>query len=136
MRARHCLAFILSLGAGASAASGVQADRYFAVRAFHGGNPTEFVVRVTEATRAQAFDRALAEGRPVRLAARVVRQPAAWNPAWPFHTERHRLVSTDTLVARCPSHAPGTVAKLVSAGAQLQGSAWCPVVTIVREVRR
>jgi hypothetical protein len=127
----------LALASPAALSGPTQTDRYFALRTVGAeANTPEFVVRVSETARAQAFSRAQKEGRPMRLASRVVQQPAAWNAAWPFYTERHALIPLDRLVARCPSRAPTALAARIRNRARLQGSAWCPAVVVVREIRR
>ncbi|UPG94386.1 hypothetical protein [Luteibacter aegosomatissinici] len=126
----------LALAAPASSmASNMQADRYFAVQTV-GDAPGsgEFVVRISETARAKAFAKAMQHGQPLRLTSRVVQRPAAWNTAWPFYTERHRLISTQALVSRCSSHGPGQVTLLIAGGANVHGSAWCPAVRVVREI--
>lgn len=126
----------LALASPAAVAGPMQADRYFALRPVGAAADTpEFVVRISETARAQAFSHAQKDGRPMRLASRVVQRPAAWNAAWPFYTERHALIPLDRLVARCPSRAPAAQAALIRNHARLQGSAWCPAVVVVREIR-
>jgi hypothetical protein len=127
----------LALASPAAVADPMQADRYFALRTVGAAADTpEFVVRISETARARAFSRAQKDGRPMRLASRIVQRPAAWNAAWPFYTERHALIPLDRLVSRCPSHTPATQAARVQGHARLQGSAWCPAVVVVREIRR
>ncbi|KJV35170.1 hypothetical protein [Luteibacter yeojuensis] len=126
---------MLALATPAAATPGVQADRFFAVRPAQAGpGEAEFVVRISEQARADVFTLALRAGRPVRLTGRIVQRPAGWNLAWPFYTERHGILPADALVARCSTVPPGVQAQRVLAGAKLHGSAWCPVVRVVREV--
>lgn len=113
-----------------------QADRYFELQSLsENGQPARFVVRISEEARARPFAKALRDGQARRLTSRIVQRPADWNRPWPFYSERHRLLDVDTLVTRCPTHSAAEQAEMIGEGAQMQGSAWCPVVRVVREIR-
>jgi hypothetical protein len=131
---RYVAACLLALPL-AALADPMQVDRFFAVRALEAPDQPEVIVRISETARAKAFAKALHAGQPVRLTSRIVQRPSAWSPAWPFYTERHRLLPIDTLVARCSTHAPGELARRVAMGARIHGNAWCPAVKVVREIR-
>jgi hypothetical protein len=126
----------LALPVASTRADGLQADRFFAVRSVEAPAQPELIVRISEAARARAFVKALHAGKPLRLTSRIVQRPSPWNLHWPFYTERHRLLPIDTLIARCSSSTPNELAVRIAAGAQLRGSAWCPAVRVVREIRR
>jgi hypothetical protein len=137
----RCLAALAlalpTAGACAAArADSMQADHFFAVRMIQAPGQPTFVIRISEATRASAFIQALKAGKPVRLTSRVVQRPSVWNPGWPFYTERHGLLPTDTLVAGCSSRGPNQLAGHIDRGARIHGTAWCPAVVVVREIRR
>lgn len=132
---RWLAALVLTLPSAAGADT-LQTDRYFALQPVGSPGSGEFVVRISESARAQAFVDAIRDGEPRRMTSRIVPRHSAWNLAWPFYTERHRLLPVSTLIARCPSHGPSEISQLLRKGAQIAGSAWCPAVTIVREIKQ
>ncbi|UPG90058.1 hypothetical protein L2Y96_22210 [Luteibacter aegosomaticola] len=125
-----------ALAAANARAEAVQTDRFFAIQSVEAPAQPEVIVRISENARAKAFVKALHTGKPLRLTSRLVQRPSPWSPHWPFYTERHRLLPIDTLVARCSSHTPNELASRIAAGARVHGSAWCPAVRVVREIRR
>jgi hypothetical protein len=131
---RSLFALALAIPSATTAAE-VQTDHYFAVQTMDPDHASgEFIVRISETARAKAFAQAARHGQPLRMTSRIVQRPAAWNAAWPFYTERHRLISTETLVSRCSSHGPVQVAQVMARGSKVHGSAWCPAVRVVREI--
>jgi hypothetical protein len=128
--------FVLALPVAGARAEAVQVDRFFAIQSVEAPAQPEVIVRISENARAKAFVKALHAGKPLRLTSRLVQRPSPWSPHWPFYTERHRLLPIDTLVARCSSHTPNKLAFRIAAGARVHGSAWCPAVRVVREIRR
>ena len=135
MSPRHFIVALSLAIPSATMAAEVQTDHYFAVQTVDPAHPSgEFIVRISETARARAFAQAARHGQPLRMTSRIVQRPAAWNATWPFYTERHRLMSTDTLVSRCSSHGPAQVAQVMARGSKVHGSAWCPAVRVVREI--